>query len=316
MCFLLERAPLWTVTQRAVALPVVWHRVRSNSIPTRLVAAFALCLAALGLAATDAPTARAAGSNVVTVTAREYSYVLSGAPKEGWTRLTFENRGAQYHQLLVVPLKPGVTRSQVQQAVAVGEQGSTIPSIGTGLAPGIPFLLPPNAEATSIAQLDAGRYALLSLLTAPDGASDAARGMVAFLRVRSGTSKLAPPAKSVVDVTTSDSAITLPGGALPARGWARITTTASSPRDFELFRYATPDATFEAASAYFREFFSSGSPPPGPPPAVIVGNISSIARGTVVYYQLSLDLGRYVAVSDTATDQDGSAQVHTDFTVG
>jgi len=119
----------------------------------------------------------------------------------------------------------------------------------------------------------------------------------------------------VVDVTTSDSAITLPGGALPARRWARITTTASSPRDFELFRYATADATFEAASTYFKEFFSSDTSPPGPAPAVIVGNISSIPQGAVVYYRLSFDLGRYVVVSDTATDQDGSAQVHQDFSV-
>ena len=201
------------------------------------------------------------------------------------------------------------------QAIAAGGAESAIPAIGTGLAPGLPFLLGPRGVATSIAKLDAGRYALLSFLTAPDGTSDAAKGMVKILTVGAQRSDLTPPTKRVVDVTTSDSAITLPGGALPARGWARITTTASSPRDFELFRYATPDATFEAASAYFTEFFSSGASPPGPAPAVIVGNISSIPQGAVVYYQLSFDLGRYVVVSDTATDQDGSAQVHQDFTV-
>jgi hypothetical protein len=290
--------------------------VRTNSTRARLAAAVALCFACLGFAAVSPSPAGAAGSNALTVTAREYSYVLSGAPKAGWTHVTFENRGAQFHQLLVVPLKPDVTRSQVRQAVATGGPGSAIPSIGTGLAPGIPFLLPPNAAAASIAQLDAGRYALLSFLTTPDGTSDAARGMVAFVRVRSGASKLAPPTKSVVDVATSDSEITLPRGALPARGWARITTTAASPRDFELFRYATPDATFEEASAYFKQFFASGTSPPGPVPAVIVGNISSIAQGTVVYYRLTLQPGRYVAVSDTASDQDGSPQVHDDFSVG
>lgn len=289
--------------------------MRNNSTPARLVAAVALVLACCSFTAVSSSPAGAAASNSLTVTAREYSYGLSGAPKAGWTRLTFDNEGAQFHQLLVVALKPGVTRAQVRQAVATGGPQSAIPAIGTGLAPGLPFLLGPGGVATAMAQLDAGRYALVSFLTAPDGRSDAANGMVKILAVRAQTSDLTPPTKRVVDVTTSDGAISLPGGALPARGWARITTTASSPRDFELFRYATPDATFEAASAYFKEFFSSGTSPRGAAPAVIVGNISSIPQGAVVYFQLSLDSGRYVVVSDTATDQDGSAQVHQDFTV-
>jgi hypothetical protein len=170
--------------------------------------------------------------------------------------------------------------------------------------------------ATSITMLDAGRYALVSFLRTPDGTSDAANGMVTILTVRARQSDLSPPTRNVVDVTTSDRAITLPGGeTLPARGWARITTTATSPRDFELFRYSTPDATFESANAYFKEFFSSGDAPPGPAPAVIVGNISSIGQGAVVYYKLSLERADYVVVSDTASDQDGSAQVHQDVTV-
>jgi hypothetical protein len=269
----------------------------------------------IGLAAADSPPAAAAGSNSLTVTAEEYSYRLSGAPKAGWTRVTFRNAGEEFHQLLVVPLEPGVTRAAVRQAVASGDAASAIPAIGTGLAPGLPFLLGPGGVATSITMLDAGRYALASFLRTPDGTSDAANGMVRILTVDARRSDLSPPTRNVVDVTTSDRAITLPRGTLPARGWARITTSASSTRDFELFRYSTPDATFESANAYFKEFFSSGEAPPGPAPAVIVGNVSSIGSGDVVYYGLSLEPADYVVVSAPAADQDGSAQLHQDVTV-
>jgi hypothetical protein len=253
-----------------------------------VVAVTVVCAAWLGFASADPPPATAARSNSLTETAEEYSYRLSGTPKTGWARVT---------------------------AVASGDLASAIPAIGTGLAPGLPFLLGPGGVATSITVLDAGRYALLSFLKTPDGTSDAANGMVRILAVDARRSDLSPPTKHVVDVTTSDSAITLPDGTLPARGWARITTTASRPRDFELFRYSTPDATFESASAYFKEFFSSGSAPPGAAPAVIVGNISSIRSGAVVYYRLSLERADYVVVNDTATDHDGSAQLHQDVTV-
>lgn len=110
--------------------------MRNHSTLTRLGAAIALCVASVGFAAASAsPAGAAAGSNSLTVTAHEYSYGLSGAPKAGWTRLTFENRGARFHQLLVVPLKPGVTRAQVQQAVAAGGPESVIPAIGTATDP-------------------------------------------------------------------------------------------------------------------------------------------------------------------------------------
>jgi hypothetical protein len=140
--------------------------------------------------------------------------------------------------------------------------------------------------------------------------------MVEILTVRAPRSDLTPPTRRVVDVTTSDSGITLPGGTLPERGWARITTTAPSPRDFELFRYSSAEATFELTSAYFKALGASGRPPPGPPPAVIVGLISSIPEGAVAYYRLSLEPSRYVVASDRASDQDGSAQLHVEFTVG
>jgi hypothetical protein len=219
-----------TVTQARGELPVVWRgrtpadrgggRVAPNSKPARVIAAIAACVAGVVFATTASTPAVAAGSNSVKVTARDYSYDVSGNPKAGWTQLTFANDGNEFHQLLVVALKPGVTGAQVREAVAAGNTESVIGDIGTGLAPGLPFLLGPRGEATAIAELDAGRYALVCFLAAPDGTSHAAHGMVSILRVSRRASDLTPPTRRVVDVTTSDFGITVPDGTLPARGWA------------------------------------------------------------------------------------------------
>ena len=47
----------------------------------------------------------------------------------------------------------------------------------------------------------------------------------------------------------------------------------------------------------------------------IVGQREVVQAGPVSYLKLDLESGRYVAVSDTDSDQDGSKQLHQDFTV-
>jgi hypothetical protein len=63
------------------------------------------------------------------------------------------------------------------------------------------------------------------------------------------------------------------------------------------------------------EFISTGNKPAGEAPVTTVGNVGSFTAGPVSYLKLDLKPGKYVAVSDTDSDQDGSLQLHQDFTV-
>jgi len=276
-------------------------------------------LMALGVVGTAAaPSATAAASNSVTITGSEYKYKVSGSPKSGWTEFTFKDAGSEFHMLLAIPLKPGVTLKQVKKAAASEDPESAFaPLSGNGSTAGIPFLVGPKSSSTTISQLDAGRYALICFFSAPDGKPHVAHGMLNLLDVKKAKSSLAPPTDDVVDVTTSDTEITLPDGTLPSSGWAKVTTTVTSdPRDFTIARYNSDSVTFDEANTWVNEFISTGKAPAGAAPVTIAGNVGSFTAGPVSYLKLDLKPGRYVAVSDTDSDDDGSKQLHQDFTVG
>jgi uncharacterized protein (DUF2141 family) len=264
-----------------------------------------------------APSATAAGSNSVTITGSEYAYKVSGSPKSGWTQVTFKNVGSEFHMLLAVPLKPGVTLQQVKKAAATKDPQSAIGALsGNGSTAGIPFLAGPQSGSTTISKLDAGRYALICFFSSPDGKPHLAHGMIGLLTVSKSKSSLTPPTNDVVDVTTSDSAIELPNGTLPTSGWAKVSTTVTSdPLDFTIARYASDSVTFDQANTWVDEFISTGKQPAGDVPVTIAGNVGSFTAGPVSYLKLDLEPGRYVAVSDTDSDDNGSKQLHTDFTV-
>jgi hypothetical protein len=287
--------------------------------PHRFRARFAALLATLlvvpALLLAAAPPAGAASSNTLTVKAGEYTYQVSGSPKSGWTQINFQNDGTEYHMLVIASLKPGVTLKQVKAAVTSEDQSAFDPLAGKGQVVSTPTLLGPGEQTTVIAKLPAGHYALMCFIPAPDGQSHAAHGMVKILDVSSAKSGLTPPKDGLVPVTITDDAVTVPSSGVPGHGWAKITNGGSVTRDLTLARFLSPSATFEEGTAYFNQFFQSGKLPDGPAPAALAGGVTGIPAGGTGYFQLNLKPGRFVFISDTEDDQDGSANVHTEFTV-
>ncbi len=289
--------------------------MRRKYLVARASAALAVCIAAAGLGTVAAPTAGAAGSNTLNVTAGEYTYKVKGSPKSGWTQINFENGGTEYHMLVIAPLKKGVTLKQVKTAATSDDQSAFDQISGKGNVVSTPSFLGPGEKTTVITKLPAGNYALMCFFNAPDGQSHLAHGMAKLLDVSSTKSSLTPPKDGLVPVTVTDDAITLPTSGVPGHGWAKITNGSSATRDLTVGRYLTPNGTWDEANSYFNEYFQSGTLPEGAPPAAIQGGVSGIPAGGTGYLQLDLKPGRYVFVSDTDDDQDGSAQIHQDLTV-
>jgi hypothetical protein len=200
--------------------------MRVLSRRARQTLALLVCVASIGLAAVvTASAAAAAGSNPLTITASEYSYKVSGTPKSGWTQVTLKNVGDQFHMVLALPLKAGVTLAQVKQAALSDDaQAALGPLSGQGSTAGIPFLAGPGTSSTTISKIDAGRYALICFFSAPDGKPHIAHGMIKLLDVSKAKSNLTPPSGGVVDVTTGPSPPTGGRRSRPPRPRIRATS--------------------------------------------------------------------------------------------
>ena len=289
--------------------------MRRKYLGARLSAVLAVCVAVGGIAAAAAPTAGAAGSNTLNITAGEYAFKVSGSPKSGPTQLHFTNEGTEYHMLDIEPLTKGVTLKQVKTAAASDDESAGDALAGKGKVVSSPEILGPGEHTTVITNLPAGHYALLCFFTAPDGKTHAAHGMVKLVDVSSAKSSLTPPKDGLVPVTITDDGITVPASGVPGHGWAKVTNGSSATRDLTLVRYLSSSATFDEANTYFSQFFQTGTLPDGAPPAAIAGGVQGIPAGGTGYVQLDMKPGRYALVSDTEDDQDGSALIHQDFTV-
>ena len=220
----------------------------------------------------------------MTVTAGEYTYKVTGAPKPGNVEIEFDNAGVEYHMMGIAQVKPKTTVKQVKTALLSDDDSAGDEFLVTDQIAGTPNFLGPDQSTTTIANLPAGRYGLFCFIPAPDGKSHVEHGMVKVFDVKGSKSSFKPPTDGVAEVSITDAGITAPSSGLPAKSWVKVTNDTSVVRDLTLAEYLTPDATFETADAYFDAFFSSG-PPEGDPPASINGGIAALAPGSSAYFE-------------------------------
>jgi hypothetical protein len=266
-----------------------------------------------GLAAAGAPAAHAAGSNDLNVTAREYSYDVSGKPKAGLTRINFENSGDDYHVFLMVLLKPEVTKKQVKAALSSTDDNALANlQLQSGTIVPSPGLLGPGENVSILTQLPAGHYGAYDYLANQKGQLNYELGMVTTFDVAPGESNLTPPDQGILTIDITDERISL-GSEGARNGWTRITNSSSANRSLILARYLKDNANFRTADAYFNAYFGRGTD--AEPPAAIAGTADGLIPGSTTYVQLRYDEGRYVFVSVNQDVNDDTAELHYDFKV-
>jgi hypothetical protein len=253
-------------------------------------------VAAASLFVVGAPTAQAASTNTLTVTAGEYAYRLSGKPQPGWVTIQFKNGGVEYHMMAVVLLKKGVTAAQLKKA-AIAQDDASFAKIaqGDGQVSGVPELLGPNQTTTTITQLKAGHYGLMCFVPAPDGTPHVAHGMVTTFDVTGSKSSARPPQDGVVDVTLSDTAIKVPTGDAPKSATIKVTNSGTNPHTFTIVKIES-GKTLDDVKNYFDAFFNTGKAT-GTAPGTVVGGVSDVAPGSIAYLEWSLPAGHYGYVS-------------------
>jgi hypothetical protein len=293
--------------------------VRTHTRRSRVARIWAALAALVVVPATIALTttaAGAAGSNTLTVKAGEYTYLLKGSPKAGWTQITFDNAGVEDHMMAMFKLKPGTTSAQLKTAILSSDQNA-LQKVVTAPIDGAPSLLSAGAKTTTMTKLAAGTYGIACFIPAPsDGKTHAEHGMYKVFKV-SGKSSATPPTDGVTNVSIDDSGITVPSSGIPAHGWLKVTNNSSVGRDATFAKYATSDATFDQANAYYNEYFSTNKLPAGPAPATLDGGLGNLQKGGTGYVEADFQSGRYVLVSSNQ-DVDGNdpSPLHLDFTIG
>jgi len=263
-------------------------------------------------------SAGATGSNKLTVTAGEYTYKFSGAPKPGNMEVAFKNAGVEYHMMGLVHLKPNVTVKQLKTALLSNDPaaGKDL-TVGEGNVANTPNFLAPDQSTTTIANLPAGHYGVFCFVPAPDGKSHVEHGMVKTFDIKGSKSSYKPPTSGVADVTITDAGITLPSSGVPANTWIKIANNTAVPRDLTLAQYLTPGATYESGTAYFDEFFSSGKLPAGDPPVSVNGGVTAIAPNSSAYLEVAMrNGGKYAFTSSNTAVDDDPNELHVDFTAG
>jgi hypothetical protein len=275
----------------------------------------AALLVASGIVGVTAPAAGAAGSNSLNVTAGEYTYQFKGSAKAGFTQVNFVNAGTEMHMMGMVHLKPGVTAAQLKTALLSSDQhaGDAL-VVGDGNVGVTPGLLGPGEKSGIILKLPAGHFGVFCFISAPDGQPHVAHGMVKTFDIAKGKSNLTPPTDGVVKVTLTDTTVGLPATGLPARGYAKVTNTSATGRNFS-FVALEPGATVQQASQYFDALFSSPTPPPGPAPGKIDGGFQTLAKGASVYLVLGFAKGNYGYRSDNADVQNDPNPILGQFAV-
>jgi hypothetical protein len=245
----------------------------------------------------SAPAAGAAGSNTLTVTAGEYAYQLKGSPKQGWTTIAFKNAGGELHMMAVVRLKPGVTAKQLKAAALSNDQAAFAKiAVGDGQVNGVPQVLSPKQETTTITQLAAGHYGILCFVPAPDGQPHVAHGMLKVFNVAKAKSSLKPPTDGVVAATLTDTGITVPWtGSAPRHATVKVTNKGTAPHSFAILKIEA-GKTLDEVKSYYDSFFTSGKAE-ATPPGLIVGGVSTLAPNASGYLDLNLTAGHYAYVS-------------------
>ncbi len=265
-------------------------------------------------------TAGAAGSNTLTVKAGEYVYKLSGSPKAGWTQINFDNSGVEDHMMAVVELKPGVTAKQLKAAALSNDQAAfgkiAAPDADPNGVSGTPDLVGPGQKTTTLTELTAGHYGIMCFVPAPaDGTPHIAHGMVKVFDVAKAKSNLKPPTSGVTDVEISDSAITFPTDNLGRNLTAKVTNSGANPHSFTLVKIEE-GKTLDDVKTYFDAFFN-GDNPAGDPPGTIVGGISGLNPGQIVYLEQALTAGHYgyLSTSGDAPNDDYTLGLKGEFDV-
>jgi uncharacterized cupredoxin-like copper-binding protein len=231
---------------------------------------------------------------VVTIRAREYSFVAPKTVKSGANTFRLVNEGKELHHLTIIRLDKGKTMADL--AAAMRNPGP-LPAWTTDVGGPNPALPGGSAEATL--SLDAGNYVIVCFVPSPgETAPHVMKGMMGEFTVVPEKSGGSVPAADAT-IHMSDYAFTIDKPL--AAGHHVLNVTNDAVQAHELVLAELPPGKTVADLGNWVEKSLMKGPPPGKP----VGGMAALGTGRSGTFPIDLKPGRYGMICFLPDAKDG-----------
>jgi plastocyanin len=167
----------------------------------RLFVALAVASGAtLGCNRKPAPPPAPPAANVVTITAKDFSFDAPDTIPAGVTTVKFHNAGKENHQVVFIRIDSGKTMADI--ANVMKDPNAKVPAwmnfpLGANT-------ITPGDSGNATAPLIAGNYVLICFVGSPDGTPHANKGMVKPVVVKASTGPMAAEPTADITITAKD----------------------------------------------------------------------------------------------------------------
>jgi hypothetical protein len=269
------------------------HLVKVAAAATMLVsAACAKNDAAPADTSVSAAPAAPATPNMVTFTAKEFSFDGPDTIPAGLTMFHLNASGKELHHVQLIKLEEGKTFTDFQaSAKAPGPPPAWAVPYG-GVNPPAPGGM---AIATQV--MEPGNYAVVCFVEGPDHVPHIAKGMMKGLTVAATpNANMAEPTADVT-MTLNDYSFTMSKPLAAGRQMIKVENAAAQPHEIVLVQLA-PGKTIQDVAKWASEM-------KGPPPGKPIGGIPAFVKGKNTYFEASLEPGEYGMICFVPDSKDG-----------
>lgn len=240
----------------------------------------------------SAAPAAAAAPNMVTFTAKEFSFEGPDTIPAGLTMFHLNAAGQELHHLQLIKLEEGKTYADLEAAMkAKGPPPVWMHAYG-GVNPPAP-----GGMAIATQTMEPGNYAVVCFVEGPDHVPHLAKGMMKSLTVAATPNANMTEPTADVTMTLNDYSFTLSKPLAAGRQTIKVENAASQPHEIVLIQLA-PGKTIQDVAKWVGDM-------KGPPPGKPIGGIPGFMKGKNTYFEVSLEPGDYGMICFVPDAKDG-----------
>lgn len=280
------------------------HRLRTGLAAATLACTLAACAAkeanhdgastaeqqAASPAATTAP-------NVVTITAKDFSYDAPATIPAGLTTIRLVSNGQEMHHATLIKLEDGKSVDDFAKAMQKpGPLPTWMVEVG---GPNPPH--PNGGVAETTQMLEPGNYVIVCFVPSADGTPHIAKGMMRPITVAPATTASAPEPTADVTMTLKDYTFTLSKPLAAGKQVIRVEDAGPQSHEIVLVKLA-PGKTAADVAAWIEKM-------QGPPPGEPIGGVAALHTGGYAYITVDLAPGEYGLLCFLPDAKDGKPHV-------
>ncbi len=257
---------------------------------------FSLLLAAVVSGGGPAPKPARAAASVVTVHAKDFSYVAPKTVKSGVNTFRLVNDGKEMHHLSIIKLDKGKTMADLAAAM---KKPGPLPTWTKNVGGPNPAVPGGTVEATLA--LDAGNYVMMCFIPSPGSAMPhLMKGMMKEFTVTAEASGAADPASDAT-VHLTDYTFTVDKPLAAGHHVLKVVNDARQMHELVLVELA-PGKTIADLGNWVEKDMMKG-PPPGKP----VGGMAGLDNGRSGSFPVVLKPGKYGLICFAPDAKDGKS---------